>query len=141
MRVNGQTASSSPIQRAHASRGIGGAAFALASAQPPSGPVMVARAHDAASLDVILALQDQGARQERRRRSVRRGHAVLDRLEQLRISLLDGAVPAGLLGQLREDLASAGTPDEEPALRAVLAGIDLRAAVEMAKLEVQGSAL
>ena len=139
MRVNAQTGMSTATQRASSGRDASGAAFTLAATQQPSGPDTVSAACNPATLDAILALQDLGSRHDRRRRAIRRGHALLDRLDQLRTCLLDGAVPATLLHQLREDLAIAGEPYEDGALQAVLSGIEVRAAVEIAKLDVANS--
>ena len=61
--------------------------------------------------------------------------AMLERLEELRFGLLDGSVPLASLRRLRLDLVRS-EPVDEPVLREVLAAIDQRAAVELAKLEL-----
>lgn len=124
-------------------RGIGAAtsdtAFTLAttvrSAGDASGWGVVGAA---AGLGAMLAVQAVDEPVERRRRAVRRGHTLLDRLEELRLGLLEGAVPMASLQRLRMELAG-GDPTDDPALRAVLEGIELRAAVELAKLEAGGA--
>ena len=83
----------------------------------------------------LLAVQAAGEQGERRRRAVRRGHDLLERLEELRLGLLDGSVPLASLRRLRLDLVRS-EPVDEPVLREVLAAIDQRAAVELAKLEL-----
>ena len=88
----------------------------------------------AADLGAMLAVQAVDEPMERRRRAVRRGHSLLDRLEELRLGLLDGSVPVASLARLRMELAG-GDLAAEPALRATLVAIELRAAVEIAKLE------
>ena len=87
-----------------------------------------------AGLAGLLAVQAVGEPVERRRRAVRRGHDLLERLEELRLGLLDGSVPLASLRRLRLDLVRS-EPVDEPVLREVLAAIELRAAVELAKLE------
>jgi hypothetical protein len=89
----------------------------------------------ASSLDAVLALQAQSYDPQRRGRQVRRGGKTLDALEALARAHLDGAEPhaarlhlAALQGQ------SENTGD--PALDSVLDAIDVRAAVELAKLEM-----
>jgi hypothetical protein len=89
-----------------------------------------------ASLDAVLALQGLPDAAERRRRAVRHGHALLDGLEALRLALLDGSLSSATLRQLAERREPLG----EPRLDAVLAEIELRAAVEVAKLERGGVA-
>lgn len=93
-----------------------------------------------AAVGGLLALQAAEQRGEARRRALRRGHALLDRLEELRLALLGGGLPPGTLRELRDGLARRWEPQEEPGLDAVLAAIELRVAVELAKLEREGTA-
>lgn len=72
---------------------------------------------------------------ERRRRALARGGSLLDRLDELRLALLAGAVPQALLLRLRRELGQASRLDEDPDLQHLLDAIDLRCAVEAAKLE------
>jgi hypothetical protein len=87
-----------------------------------------------ATLDAILQLQseepDPG---ERRRRSARRGHALLDALDRLKAALLAGTVPAADLGRMARTLAEAGASGD-PVLDGIVGQIELRAKVELAKL-------
>lgn len=87
-----------------------------------------------ATLDAILMLQEEEDPRERRRRSARRGQDILDTLDALKASLLAGTVPAGQLRQLAANLARAGGASGDPGLDAVIAAIELRAKVELAKL-------
>jgi hypothetical protein len=86
-----------------------------------------------ASLDAILQLQSEEDPGERRRRSARRGHDLLDSLDKLKAALLTGSVPAADLGRLARSLADAGSSGD-PALDTIVAHIELRAKVELAKL-------
>jgi hypothetical protein len=84
-----------------------------------------------------LVLQGVGDVGERRKRAVRKGRAALDALDELRLGLLSGMIePASLrrLQVLAGDL-SAGTGD--PSLDIVLAEIELRVGVELAKAGVR----
>jgi hypothetical protein len=84
-----------------------------------------------------MALQGVEDVTERRRRAIRRGRGLLDRLDALKLAMLAGRDAEGALSALgeasRESLAEEGLDD---GLRAVLAEIDTRAAVELAKAEV-----
>jgi hypothetical protein len=113
-------------------------AFTLHPAVTATGPSGVFATAAIGVLDTILAVQDQSAARERRRRAVRRGHALLDQLDELRMCLLEGGIEPGLLSRLRQELA-ARTEAEEPALKSLVAEIKLRATVEIAKLEVGGA--
>jgi hypothetical protein len=90
-----------------------------------------------ASLDALLALQELPDPTERRRRALRRGHRLLDHLDELRLALIDGEIPLTTLQGLRGQLRQRGDlPDDDPLLAALLGEIELRVEVELAKLEV-----
>lgn len=88
----------------------------------------------AAAMDGLLALQAAGDVIERRKRLMRRGRGLLDTLDQLKISLLGGQVSGATLSMLKGQLAQARDGADDPALDDLLAHIDLRAEVELAKL-------
>lgn len=136
MRV-GQPGISSKVGGAGgAAVGRSGSEFALPAAvgddRPVRGPVA---AGPLASLGAILALQDLPDPTERRRRAVRRGDGLLDRLELLRNDLLEGAVTADALTRLRLAFDQQSEPVEDQALAEILAEIELRTAVELAKID------
>jgi hypothetical protein len=85
-----------------------------------------------ASLDAILALQSVGTATERRRRTVRRGRDLLDTLERLRADLLVGQLSPERLDHLKQLMATA-EPSDDRELAALMADIELRVAVELAK--------
>lgn len=88
-----------------------------------------------AGLSLLAALQPPDEVEERRQRLLRRGHGLLDQLEALQLGLLEGALPASLLRDLREQLAARDDHRAGDALAAVIDAIELRTAVELAKLE------
>ena len=110
-----------------------GAGFAPA-ADAPARTASAAPAGAAHSLDAILALQAEGVDPERRRRQMRRGAAALDALDGLVRALALGTAPASLKAEL-EAARRAAEATGEPALDALLREIDIRVAVELAKLE------
>ncbi len=135
MRVNWPGGVGQLSPRRGAGTAAAGAAFTLAT--PVRDPAQTRNSTPvgaAADLGVMLAVQAVDEPAERRRRAVRRGHSLLDCLEELRLGLLDGSVPVASLARLRMVLAG-GDLAAEPALRATLVAIELRAAVEIAKLE------
>ena len=87
-----------------------------------------------ASVDALLALQGEADPGERRRRSLRRGHDLLDALDGLKASLLSGRVPATELRGLAGRLAERNDASGDPQLDDLLGHIELRAKVELAKL-------
>jgi hypothetical protein len=86
------------------------------------------------SAGTLLSVQEMGDPLEGRRRAVKRGEDILDRLDELRHGLLVGAFPPAkienLLVMVRQQRANVA----DPKLREILADIEVRAAVELAKL-------
>lgn len=89
----------------------------------------------ASSLDAVLALQAQGYDPQRRGRQMRRGGKTLDALEALARAHLEGAAPHAARLHLAA-LQGQNEPTGDPGLDSVLDAIDVRAAVELAKLEM-----
>jgi len=107
------------------------------SAAAASGP---ARLAGVMSVDVLLALQDVGGPLERKRKAVSRAGRILDVLDEVKLALLDGKLDLGRLEQLRRAVRDERAHTDDPRLEAVLDEIELRAAVEIAKLERAGDA-
>ena len=92
-------------------------------------------------VSTILALQGAPDSTERRarQRAVQRADAMLDDLEQIRLGLLLGAIPRARLEQLAQLVRARREQVDDPKLIAILDEIELRAAVELAKLAGPGS--
>jgi hypothetical protein len=89
----------------------------------------------AASLSTILGAQEvESDENERRGAAARYGAGLLDRLEELRLNLLNGDVPAARLHTLARALRADRRPSGHPRIEAVLEEIELRVEVEIAKL-------
>lgn len=120
-------------------RGTAPGAFTPGEAETPrAASAGTAQTGMLAGLDAILTLQGQDSADtpgERRRRSVQRGHDLLDGLDRLKAALIGGRVATGdlraIAGRLSERMPDSG----DPRLDALVAEIELRAAVELAKLE------
>ncbi len=87
------------------------------------------------SMDALLALQIGDDPQERRRRSVQHGREVLDELDRLKAALLSGRIPAGELLRLAHKLGQRPAFSGDPRLDDIIGQIELRAQVELAKLQ------
>ncbi|WP_028137472.1 flagellar assembly protein FliX [Bradyrhizobium japonicum] len=88
----------------------------------------------AANIDGLLALQ--GVEEdpvERRKRSVARGRTALDVLDDLKMGLLSGNLDASTVMRLRDAAANLKSSSGDAGLDAVLAEIELRVEVELAK--------
>ena len=110
-------------------------ADALASEQADA-PVPAAPAPALSSVDALLSAQEIPDATAGRRRAVQRGNSLLDRLEDLRVGLLVGVLPRERLNELSHLAKTARSTVDDPRLVEVLDAIDLRVAVELAKLGV-----
>jgi hypothetical protein len=90
--------------------------------------------HSTVSLDSLVALQANEDATERKKRQAKRGHDLLDGLDRLKASLLSGRVSISDLERIRTNLSARRENTDDPRLDDVLAHIELRAAVELAKL-------
>ena len=86
-----------------------------------------------ASVAALLALQEEDGPEARRRKALKRGSGLLDRLEAVKIALLDGGDGASALQALSRAAAEARQGDPDPGLQEVLDHIETRTAVELAK--------
>jgi hypothetical protein len=88
----------------------------------------------AANIDALLAMQGiEEDPVERRKRSVQRGKGALDVLDDLKIGLLSGNFDASTVSRLRDAAANLKSTSGDPGLDVVLAEIELRVEVELAK--------
>jgi len=87
------------------------------------------------SVDALLALQAAGDPLTARRQATERAFSLLDILDDLKLALLDGVLPRDTLLRLVETLKSRRDATDDPKLEAVLDEVELRAAVELAKLD------
>lgn len=91
----------------------------------------------AAGLETLLAVQGMmpDDRRDKRRRALKRGHDSLGLLDDLKLALLSGEPMPAVLLKLRGLTASSLEASGDDGLDGVLAEIDLRAQVEIAKRE------
>ena len=87
------------------------------------------------AVDTILALQGVGDSTTSRSRGLRHGEKLLSLLDEVRDGLLAGSIGRGTLQNLALAISKTREDFAEPQLAGVLDEIDLRARVELAKLE------
>jgi Class II flagellar assembly regulator len=131
MRVDSRSPAPSPASAAPP-RGAAAARFSLGQVPAAGTAGKAAAAAPLATLDALLAVQGEGDPAERRR-SLRRGQDLLESLDRLKAALLAGRLGAGQLQALAGQLGRAGSSGD-PGLDDVVAQIELRAQVELAKL-------
>jgi hypothetical protein len=85
-------------------------------------------------IEALIALQGIEDPVERRRHAVKRGRLALDVLDELKIGLLGGAFSAATLTRLQAAAAHLKQGSGDSRLDTVLAEIELRVEVEIAKI-------
>lgn len=141
MKVTGPSGPSSAQGSARARGGGGGFSVPSAgSAAGASATTSAAAPSAVANVSALMALQGVEDVTERRRRAIRRGGGLLDRLEELKLALLQGEAGEGALERLTRTLREDRPLDPDPDLNSLLDQIDLRAAVELAKADLRRSA-
>lgn len=116
--------------------------FSLGQTAAPASPTATtasAGPGGVSDVSALMALQGVEGPLEKRRRAIRRGGGLLDRLEALKLALLNGQTDQASLEQLARTLREERADDGDAGLNAVLDQIDLRASVELAKAEMRGT--
>lgn len=85
--------------------------------------------------NIFLGLQEVSEEEIERRRAMKQGKSMIDALEQLRDSLLVGTVSSRTIRQLEQVLGEQRAATLDPRLQSIMNDIEVRAAVELAKLE------
>jgi len=133
MRIYGANGMAGTSTAATARRARPGA-FTLPQAEPESAPAQSGNVRGVGGIDALIALQGVDDPAERRRRSVNRGRAALDVLEDLKLAVLEGKFDSSTLNRLKTAATGLKDSSGDRNLDAVLAEIELRVEVELAKL-------
>ena len=131
---------SAATRRAERKGGQGGdAIFRVDSGEAAEAAGPTGAAGAVAGVGTLLALQEMPDATEQRRQAVHRSNDILDELDQLRLGLLTGSVPRQRLQRLVKLLRERPGGYADPQLDHMIADIELRAAVELAKIEMTES--
>ena len=84
----------------------------------------------------LLGFQEVGADEFDRRKAFKKGKLTLEALAQLRDALLMGSLPIATIERLEQIVIAERGTTTDPVLNDILDQIELRAAVELAKIEV-----
>jgi hypothetical protein len=135
MRVYGPNGTALAARSAGPRRAASGS-FSIGEPETPATASGAGGLRAVSTLDALMALQGVGDATERRKRAVTRGRRALDELDKLKLSLLDGSIDNSMLARLK--VAADGLTEEsgDPGLDRIMAEIDLRVAVELAKAGV-----
>ena len=95
----------------------------------------VSGAGGVAAVDALLAIQEVSGSTSGRSVGVRRAEQMLSHLDEIRLGLLEGAIPRDHLSSLLEKVRERREDTQDPRLNSIMDEIELRAAVELAKLD------
>jgi hypothetical protein len=134
MRIE-RTGSAGAVSAGNSVRRSSGDGFSVSEQEASQRPTANAGVRAIGGIDVLIALQGVEEPGERRRRAIARGRSALDVLDELKIGLLAGGIDGGTVPRLKAVVSGLKDDSGDPALDAVLAEIDLRVEVELAKME------
>jgi hypothetical protein len=136
MRVNGPNGTAAAAASSTPRRTSSPGGFNLSETSEPqaAGPAMSLRT--VAGIDALIALQGVEDPVERRRRAVKHGRRALDALDALKLGLLSGTLEPAAFLRLKAVAADLKDGSGDEKLDQVLAEIELRVAVELAKAGV-----
>lgn len=133
MRIDGTGRIIPGTSRTAGAASSSGAVFKPETQASPSRPTQTSSIAASAGIDALLAIQAADDATTGRRRAIRRANSLLDALEDIRGDLLAGVVSEGRLNRAMA-LLSQAKATTEPGLDALVADIELRVRVELAKL-------
>ena len=124
----------SAIKRKSSASQAGGGGFSVSDSAESHGAI-VAGPGPIAALDSILMLQGLDDSTQGRSKGLAHGEQLLDLLDSVRDGLLAGGIPRAVLNKLAHAVTKRHEAFADPKLQDVLDQIELRAHVELAKLE------
>lgn len=133
MRIQGTSAAATPAASPMARRSASGT-FSLEGGSTTRTATAATGMRNIGGIDALLALQGVEEPGERRRKAVKRGRTALDALDALKLGLLSGTLDTSALARLKSVAAGLVESTGDPGLDTVLAEIELRVGVELAKI-------
>ena len=115
--------------------GSGDNSFKLADAGEPPHAQIISGPAPLAAVESILTLQGMDDSTSGRSKGLQQGEVLLGLLDQVRDGLLSGGIPRSTLNRLANAVGRRHENFADPKLQGVLDEIELRARVELAKLE------
>jgi hypothetical protein len=133
MRIFGSNATAR-VASPSSPRRTGSRGFSIDESDAPKSAAPAAALRTIGGIDALLALQGQDDPTERRQRAVKRGRVALDVLDELKAEVLSGTLGPSTLQKLKSATAELRDASGDPGLDGVLAEIELRVEVEIAKM-------
>jgi hypothetical protein len=134
----GNIKNSAPVRKRSGVSGTSSFADVLDAGDVDNSSAATGSAPTAATSNVagLLALQEVSDEEVSRQKNLQHGHRLLDSLDRLRRQLLMGEVSLDALRGIEQEMAIQRLGTSDPVLTALLDDIEIRAAVELAKLEM-----
>ena len=136
-----QPSNSSSVRRKKNAGSVSDADFgdylSAAEAEEARNAAPVAANKAVGNVNPLLGLQEISDEEMYRKQEVRHANVTLDALDDLRLAILSGGVPRHTLEQIDKQVRHQRQQTNDPALEAILDDIELRAAVELAKYDLQ----
>jgi hypothetical protein len=126
---------STSVRRTAGSTSTSSSSFQVSDAVEQPRAQSVASPGAIASVESILTLQGMDDSTNGRSRGLAHGQHLLDMLDEVRDGLLAGGIPRATLNRLATAVGKRQEGFADPKLQSVLDEIELRARVELAKLE------
>jgi hypothetical protein len=144
MKIDGPKSSSEISKKKNAkktSSGDGAFGAMLGGSDSASGAGGMSMSSNIAGVDALLMAQaaDDPLQGKAKRQMKERATSILDKLNDLKIAMVSGKVTIGHMISIADVVASHRETITDPELSAILDEIDLRAHVELAKLQVAKS--
>jgi hypothetical protein len=126
-----------PAKRSEKSGKTQGSSFSQHLKSGPEAASAATAASPVSAIDALLTLQEveDATTGQSRSRARKWGNDVLDQLEQLRIGIVGGVIPRRDLERIATMIERERQRTDDPALELILDEIELRAKVELAKLD------
>jgi hypothetical protein len=133
MRIAGPNATAR-LANASGPRRAASGGFSVSEGETATSAGATASLRTIGGIDALLALQGEDGPGERKKRAAKRGGIALAVLDDLKIEVLAGGIGPATLSRLKAATAGLRDASGDPGLDAVLAEIELRVEVEIAKI-------
>jgi len=133
MRIAGPNATAR-LANASGPRRVASGGFSISEGETPAQATTTTSLRTIGGIDALLALQGEDGPGEQKKRAVKRGGLALDVLDELKVEVLAGSIGPATLTRLKAATAGLRDGSGDPGLDNVLAEIELRVEVEIAKI-------
>ena len=129
------TPGTTALRRSERAKGTRKGTFAESLSEEVSAPSGHLPVSGVSPVEALLSIQEVPDSTSRRSRGLMRGTLILDELEELRHGLILGTLTRSQIDRLKSLVEQERSKVDDPGLAEVLNEVEIRAAVELAKLE------